>query len=334
MTTRLIEKWLPIAELGEESVRERRSMTALPPTYYLHVWWARRPLVASRAAVLASLLPEDADRDKFMHMLGIHGDPVKARQAIDNAVRTGVRVKDPYGYDRAFGYAPSDEEKSWLREKSLRTETEKVVVLDPTAGGGSIPFESLRLGVNTFSNELNPVAAIILRATIEFPREYGGAVLEEYDRLSSKFLSRVNEQIEPLFPKGPDEVTDTTYLWARTVSCPYCDMLIPLSPSWKLAPNGTGVALHPDTEVGRCSFEIVHDASAHSQGTVSVGEARCPSPDCGRVVDAAEIKRQCTASMMDEQSYTVVCREKSGVQNSGGKESKTKGRVYRSHFTR
>ena len=57
--TRLIERWLPIAALGEESVRERRSMTALPPTYYLHVWWARRPLVASRAAVLASVLPAD-----------------------------------------------------------------------------------------------------------------------------------------------------------------------------------------------------------------------------------------------------------------------------------
>ena len=42
--TRLIERWLPIAEIGEESTRERRSMTALPPTYYLHVWWARRPL--------------------------------------------------------------------------------------------------------------------------------------------------------------------------------------------------------------------------------------------------------------------------------------------------
>ena len=60
MTCRLIETWLPIAALGEESVRERRSMTALPPTYYLHVWWARRPLVASRAAILASLLPADA----------------------------------------------------------------------------------------------------------------------------------------------------------------------------------------------------------------------------------------------------------------------------------
>ena len=63
--TRLIERWLPIAQIGVESTQERRSMTALPPTYYLHVWWARRPLVASRAAVLASLLPADTDREKF-----------------------------------------------------------------------------------------------------------------------------------------------------------------------------------------------------------------------------------------------------------------------------
>ena len=95
--TRLIERWLPIAAIGEESTRERRSLQALPPTYYLHVWWARRPLVASRAAVLASLLPADADRDKFLHVLGIHGDPVVAREQIDRARRTGVRVDDPYG---------------------------------------------------------------------------------------------------------------------------------------------------------------------------------------------------------------------------------------------
>ncbi|MDP7629998.1 MAG: DUF1156 domain-containing protein, partial [SAR324 cluster bacterium] len=103
MTRRLIETWLPIAELGEESVRERRSMTALPPTYYLHVWWARRPLVASRAAVLASLLPEDADPEKFLHALGIHGDPVASRKRIDAARRKGERFEgQAYSYPRAF----------------------------------------------------------------------------------------------------------------------------------------------------------------------------------------------------------------------------------------
>src|SRR3546814_17508771 len=67
-------------------------MTALPPTYYLHVWWARRPLVASRAAVLASILPADADRERFMHVLGIHGDPVATRRRIDAARRQNGRA--------------------------------------------------------------------------------------------------------------------------------------------------------------------------------------------------------------------------------------------------
>ena len=68
--TRLIEQWLPIAAivtLGEESIRERRSMTAIPPIYYLHVWWARRPLLALRAAGLAFLLSADTDRSRFLH---------------------------------------------------------------------------------------------------------------------------------------------------------------------------------------------------------------------------------------------------------------------------
>jgi putative DNA methylase len=83
MTRRLIETWLPIAALGIESLRERTPMTPFPAPNRLHVWWARRPLVASRAAVLASLLPEDADHGKFLHMLGIHGDPVASKRRIE-----------------------------------------------------------------------------------------------------------------------------------------------------------------------------------------------------------------------------------------------------------
>src|SRR5208282_5600807 len=103
--TRLIERWLPIAELGVESLRERTPMTPFPAPNRLHVWWARRPLVASRAAILASLLPADADHEKFMHMLGIHGDPISSRRNILQARRTGVRFEgDAYSYDRAFKY--------------------------------------------------------------------------------------------------------------------------------------------------------------------------------------------------------------------------------------
>ena len=149
MTQRLIETWLPIAQIGIESLRERTPMTPFPAPNRLHVWWARRPLVASRAAILASLLPADADRDKFMHVLGIHGDPVAGRKAIAQAVRTGVRVDDPYGYSRAFTYTPNAEERQWTVEETARAVGACPTVLDPTAGGGSIPFESVRLGFPT-----------------------------------------------------------------------------------------------------------------------------------------------------------------------------------------
>src|SRR3979490_571822 len=143
LSRRLIEDWLPIAELSEESVRERRSMTALPPTYYLHVWWARRPLVASRAAILASLLPAKADHERFLHVLGIHGDPVESRRRIDRAKRSGVRFEgEAYSYGRAFSYSPTEDDRNWLQRESGR---EHLIVVDPTAGGGSIPFEGRRL---------------------------------------------------------------------------------------------------------------------------------------------------------------------------------------------
>ena len=95
--TRLIERWLPIGAIGEESARERRSMTALPPIYYLHVWWARRPLVASRAAILASLLPADTRAGTSSYGNGDSRRSDAAKRKMEKAKRTGIRVDDPYG---------------------------------------------------------------------------------------------------------------------------------------------------------------------------------------------------------------------------------------------
>src|SRR5579884_939966 len=184
---RLIEEWLPIAALSEECIRERRSMTALPPTYYLHVWFARRPLVASRAAILGSLLPADADREKFLWTLGIHGDPVKSRVRIAKATAEGERLgKDAYGYSRAFTYTPGAED--------LRA-AEGATILDPTAGGGSIPFEAVRLKCTAISNDLNPVASLILKATVEIPAVLGPRVLKRFTELSQSFRKRVCDQL-------------------------------------------------------------------------------------------------------------------------------------------
>ena len=322
--TRLIERWLPIAEIGEESGRERRSMTALPPIYYLHVWWARRPLVASRAAVLASLLPADADRKRFLQVLGIHGDPVATKRRLDAAKRTGEHLGlEPYGYKRAFTYAPSDEDKIWIADTTGRTSS-SVSVLDPTSGGGSIPMEAGRLGLASTANDLNPVATLILYATVDWPLRYGPVILESFNALSREFIERAKPKYEGVFPPEREGIQIVGYLWARTVTCPYCEGLVPLSPNWRLAPTGTGVRLKPSLGAGPgsagrvCSFEIVENLAEQSHGTVARGDGTCPFPDCGRVIDGEVIKAQAQAGKMGEQLYAVVYKERVEYETKTG----------------
>ena len=77
------------------------------------------------------------------------------------------------------------------------------IVLDVTAGGGSIPFEAGRLGFRTIANELNPVACLILRATCEWPQTFGRKLLKDYQEVSQKFLSRVSEKLADAYPEEP-----------------------------------------------------------------------------------------------------------------------------------
>lgn len=328
LDVRLIERWLPIAEIGIESLRERTPMTPFPAPNRLHVWWARRPLVASRAAVLASLLPENSDHAAFLHVLGIHGDPLASRRRIDRAKRIGERFEgEAYTYKRAFTYSPSPSEMAEIRKQI----GSNISVLDPTAGGGSIPFESNRLGFKAYANDLNPVAATILKATVETPQRFGMILLNEFEDISSKFVRRRDALLQSSYPSEPESnCFATNYIWARTISCPYCSGTIPLSPNWRLNGTGLGVRLKvhsgggPGTDGRFCAFEIVTKVSEHSAATVSDGDATCPFPDCARVIDGEEVKRQAQTEGMGDQLFTVVFKRRIETRLKSGKLGKPK----------
>jgi putative DNA methylase len=330
--TRLIERWLPIAALGIESTRERTPMTPFPAPNRLHVWWARRPLVASRAAILASVLPADVDRKAFEHAIGIHGDPVASRRRIDVARRKGERFEgEAYSYKRAFTHLPDAADQALLRRGLMKLGLSTATVLDPTAGGGSIPLEAVRLGLAAIGNDLNPVASLIEKATIEYPLKHGMALKPAFELLAAEFVARREERLKLHFPPEPEpNCISTNYIWARTVRCPYCEGLVPLSPNWRLSPDGTGVRLTPDLGRGpgdtarRCKFVIVNELSEQSAATVADGDGICPFKDCGRVIDGDHIKLQAQAGDMGEQLFAIVFKRRIETRTKAGKRGRDK----------
>jgi putative DNA methylase len=296
----LIEQWFPAPAVGVECMRERATFTALPPLFALHVWWARRPLIGSRAAVVVSLLPawpseedavddpraatvrdglraefanEDAYHSWVMRALGILGDPVAGRKAIDAANEAGLRLEgNGYGYARAFTVSPDAATlKRLKRLASLRADTaERPVVLDPFAGGGSIPFEAARYGCDTIANELNPVATAILQGTVALPADLGPGFSTEINRWGGIWADRVRKRLDPFFPTQNGE-SIVAYIWAHTVPCPTTGHPTPLAPDFWLGRGKRDAATRLDVnrETGECSLSIVEGSKAADYGNRS-----------------------------------------------------------------
>ena len=315
---RLIEDWFPVNEISIEAIRERAAASALPPLNWLHVWWARRPLATSRAAIAASLLSGPPESSEFYGLLGTHPGIVDEQQNLDEAKIQSLRLKQGFSKPRAFTHNLSETEREWLHQNLV---TDNPVVLDITAGGGSIPFEASRLGFRTIANELNPVAGLILRATCEWPQKYGWELLKNFQDVKRRFCERVEELIQGLYPDEPTANVSQDHnasetrrqtqacLFARTITCPSCEGTIPLSPNWRLDSKGTGLKVVPDTTSGTCSFEIVTRASDQSPGTVSRAKAACPYPSCGATTPAGYISQEAQAGRLGHQLYCIIYRD-------------------------
>ena len=201
---RLIEEWLPINEISVEAIRERAGAIPNPEPHQLHVWWARRPLAPSRAAVAASMLPTNFGRDEFIAILGTYSGIHHDQERMSDARQQGENKKLGYANRRSFTHNPTHCQLESLRRAALQLTGESTpIILDVTAGGGSIPFEAGRLGFRTIANELNPVACLILRATCEWPQRFGRQLLEDYQEVSEKFQAKVRERLANGYPDQP-----------------------------------------------------------------------------------------------------------------------------------
>src|SRR5437867_3714880 len=278
---RLAEVDFPIAEVSRHAAREKSIRHGHPST--LHLWWARRPLASSRAVLLALLWPDPCDslcpmefkakaRELLPQVGGCHPGTTDEdlRKALlrfiadfanwDNAAqRTYLEVSRAL-VKAAHGPAGGGEGY------------EPPLVVDPFAGGGSIPLEALRVGCDAFASDLNPVACLILKVLLEDIPRHGPKLAEELRTVGKKIKEQAEKELAEFYPPDPDGARPIAYLWARTVRCEAvgCGAEIPLMRSFWLCkkanrrralrlkiikPSGTG--FQPVTTTSGTGFQPV-----------------------------------------------------------------------------
>ena len=240
---RLAEVDFPIAEVSKHAVREKLIRHGHPST--LHLWWARRPLASSRAVLLGLLWPDPCDplcgedfkqqaRKLLRQVAGCNPGTT------DEHLRKALLkfIADFANWDLAANRTYLDVSRALV--KAAHGE-EAPLVVDPFAGGGSIPLEALRLGCEAFASDLNPVACLILKVLLEDIPRSGLKLAEDMRRVGAEIRRQAEIELAPLYPTDADGATPIVYLWARTVRCefPHCGAEIPIFKSPWLSKKGS-----------------------------------------------------------------------------------------------
>jgi putative DNA methylase len=258
---RLAEVDFPIAVVSKHAVREKSINHGHPRL--LHLWWARRPLASCRAMLLALLLPDPCDRHCPVEF------KAKARQILrpvpgrvgnsDEELHEALLrfIGDFANWDHAAN--PTFLEAGRALVKSAHPD-ETTLVVDPFAGGGSIPLEALRLGCDAFASDLNPVACLILETLLEDIPRHGPGLADELRHVGAGIKAAAERELGQFYPPDPDGAKPIAYLWARTVRCeaPSCGAEIPIFRSAWLSKKGVKRARYfKEAEGGDCSVLLV-----------------------------------------------------------------------------
>lgn len=317
-----IETPLPTTAVGIENMKEsyRDSMS---PHRKIYKWFARRPTAATRLAILASILPEEVSNDELMRLMCI--GPKGVEKDIEDYVisreitkddRDGS-IEDHFGYDYPHSQIPSEKQVSdFHRRLKEEWNGELPVVLDPTAGGGTIPLEATRYGLPTISNELNPVAWIINKVILDYARDIG-SLEAEVERWTDVIRSKVSEEISELYPKR-NGVEPNYYFRTYSIDCPSCGKRFPLSNRWWFNKK-KNAAVRPIYDDGQLTFKIVNTESISesefdpNEGTVHRGDAECPH--CSTVTEREDI-----ATLLSNEEFEFeVCGVKYAQEINGSK---------------
>jgi len=298
---RLAEVDFPIAVVSRHSAREKSIRHGHPST--LHLWWARRPLAACRSMLLALLLPDPCDpkcpaefRDKARALLpSIQGEPGTKDIDLRNALLRFIG--DFANWDLAAN--PRYLEVGRGLVKAAHGE-ETPLVVDPFAGGGSIPLEALRLGCDAFASDLNPVACLILKVMLEDIPRHGPELADELRKVGAEIKKQAEKELSQYYPTDPDGATPIAYLWARTVRCesPNCGAEIPLMRSFWLCKKSNRLralrakVLKPKHKTPQIELEVFAPKSDKevAAGTVTRAKATCLA--CERVLAPDRVRAQ------------------------------------------
>ena len=338
---RLAEVDFPIAVVSKHSAREKSIRHGHPST--LHLWWARRPLAACRAMLLALLLPDPCDRlcpkefkERAKELLPkVQGNP--GPEDIDLRKALLKFIGDFSNWDLSSNQAYLEVGRGLV--KAAHPE-EIPLVVDPFAGGGSIPLEALRLGCETFASDLNPVACLILKVMLEDIPRHGPELAEELRRVGKEIKEQAEKQLAEFYPKDPDGATPIAYLWARTVRCeaPNCGAEIPLMRSfWLCKKANRKRALRYEVKKAKGKppsvvFEIFEPKTDKevSGGTVTRAKATCLC--CGTVLPPERVRLQ----LSEQRGGADVVFDAKGNRSGGSRmlavvtiDSGIQGREYR-----
>lgn len=228
---RLIETDMPIATISQHSRRDQNVKKGYLHT--LHVWWATRPLAACRAVLLAAMLPDPADEGCPEAFRKEARDALKAFTGRDlsNSVALRQALLEFIGRFAAWENSTNRTLVDIARRLVRAAHPEgPPLVVDPFAGIGSIPFETLRLGAETFAGDYNPVAVLLNKVALEYLPTYGCRLAEEVQKWGAWVRERAKKELSEFYPQEPDGSIPLAYLWARTIRCegPGCGAEVPL----------------------------------------------------------------------------------------------------------